>query len=655
MIVKMKKLHLIAMAYERDNILNVLQRTSAAEVTTHAEKELTSPLVAEGGELSGYLASLEAALALLTREADRYAKEHKKKLEVVPDGFAVSYSDFMAASDNKQECDALVAQVNKLAEERGALLQEGARLERTLAQARRFAPLTRPFDDFADTAHTKTLLGTADLNAQESLKKAFADIPLAALQIEAREDCILALVTVHRTALAEAESALQAAGFAACPFHGQLTGEQFVRSLEEELTQIKAQIGEIEETFFSLAPHVTKLKIYCDYVGFCLEKEELSEKLRSTERTFLLEAYVPESAEEEVGKALSGASGAVFYEFTEPEEGEHVPTLLKNNTIVKNFETVTNMYSVPNHREFDPNTVMAFFYSLFLGFIMADIGYGLLMLGGGLALYYKFRARGGGIKSLAGVFAVGGVFAVIWGFLFNSLFGMALPMPTLLPNAEKARWTVAGIQIPSVLIIALLIGVVQLFAGYVCRAVQEFRWGRPLDAVFDGITWSLFSVGVALAIVGFVQEFHLPILLVYAGGGIAGVSLLVAVVTAGRREKLLGKFTKGFGSLYSVINYLSDILSYARLYGLMLSGAVIARIVSQYAVGFITGGNVAFAILGVVLMLVGHIANLALGLLGAYIHDARLQYVEFYGRFYRGEGDLFTPLGSRHKYVSVQG
>ena len=157
-------------------------------------------------------------------------------------------------------------------------------------------------------------------------------------------------------------------------------------------------------------------------------------------------------------------------------------------------------------------------------------------------------------------------------------------------------------------------------------------------------------MGVGLAIVGLVDEAQMP-LLAYTGGIIAGVSLLVAILTAGRKEKFLGKFTKGFGAAYGIINYASDVLSYARLYGLMLSGAVIAQIVSQYSVDFILGGNPVFILLGVVLMVVGHLFNLAIGLLGAYIHDARLQYVEFYGRFYEGEGELFTPLGSTHKYI----
>ena len=135
------------------------------------------------------------------------------------------------------------------------------------------------------------------------------------------------------------------------------------------------------------------------------------------------------------------------------------------------------------------------------------------------------------------------------------------------------------------------------------------------------------------------------------GGVLAGGSLLVAMLTAGRKEKLIGKFTKGFGAAYGLINFASDILSYSRLYGLMLSGAVIAGIISTYSAAFIVSGNVLLIALGCLLMLAGHAFNIVMNLLGAYIHDARLQYVEFYGRFFEGDGELFSPLGSKHKYI----
>jgi V/A-type H+-transporting ATPase subunit I len=358
--------------------------------------------------------------------------------------------------------------------------------------------------------------------------------------------------------------------------------------------------------------------------------------------------------EEQVGAAISEVSGAVYYEFSQPSKDEMPPTLMRNKPLVNSFETITNMYSPPNARELDPTIIMSIFYSLFLGFIMADIGYGLLMLLGGGAIWLKTRNRPTGITGIAGVFAVGGIFAIIWGFLFNSLFGIQISgMNTIMPDAQKDMWSLAGIHVPAVLVISMVIGTVQLCAGYICRAIQCWRRGQIIDGLCDGVTWAVFSVGAALAIVGFVEEANLSILAT-VGGILAAVGLVAAILTAGRKEKFFGKFTKGFGAAYGVINYASDILSYARLYGLMLSGAVIAQIVSQYGVQFILSGNVAFAILGVLLMLVGHAFNLAMSLLGAYIHDARLQYVEFYGRFYEGEGQLFAPLGSKHKYVYVK-
>ena len=414
------------------------------------------------------------------------------------------------------------------------------------------------------------------------------------------------------------------------------------------------------EEFYKLSEFLRPLKIYCDYVGFELEKAELSDKMRATQTTVLIEAFVPKEAQDAVRAAIDGVTKAAYYGFSEVEEDEMPPTLYKNNAVVRNFESITNMYSPVNAREFDPSTVMAFFYSVFLGFIMADVGYGLMMLLGGGAVYLKNRASDGGLKRLSGVFAAGGIFAIVWGLLFNSFFGISLDtMPTVMPDAQKAMWSFMGISIPSVLVISLEIGVVHLMTGYILKAVQCWRRGLVLDGILDGVIWALFSLGVGLALAGLVDEAGAPVL-TYAGGIIAGICLLTAVLTAGRKEKLLGKFTKGFGAAYGVINYASDILSYARLYGLMLSGAVIAQIISQYAVtgtentvGFIVSGEPLLVVLGVVLMIVGHVFNLAMSLLGAYIHDARLQYVEFYGRFFEGEGELFRPLGSTHKHIEI--
>ena len=650
MIVKMKKLNLVGMAYEKDAVLNALQRTGAVEVKLHREEEHSVPLPPADGELSSYHASLEDALERLTQAADAYAKEHRGAARPAKDGFEVSYEEFMAAAGDRARMDGLIARINALTDKKAETRAALAKAERTFAAAAIYRAVEEPLSAYAGTAHTRVRLGTLPLPAWENIKGMLPVLSEGKVLAQ-EDDQVLILLVLHKSCAEEGEALLSGTGFTPCPFEGEETGSALYARLKGECEALAKELDALEEEMAGLGSETRALKIYCDYIGYEAEKAALDEKMRATERTFLLEAFVPEDAEEVVRRELSEA-GTVYLEFSEPAEDEELPTLCKNNAVVSDFESLTNTYSVPNAREMDPNTVMSVFYSVFMGFIMADIGYGLLMMLGGGWLKYKNRGRKGGLGALAGVFAIGGIFAVIWGFLFNSLFGITLPIPTVLPNAQSDMWTFAGIGIPAVLVIAMLLGIVQLLAGYICKAVQCWRRGEVLDGNVDGVVWAVFSLGAGLAIAGLVEEWNIPVL-VTVGGITAGVMLVIAMIAAGRHEKFFGKLSKGFGTLYGIINYMSDILSYARLYGLMLSGAVIAQIVSQYAVGFITGGGV-LAVLGVLLMLVGHVFNLAIGLLGAYIHDARLQYVEFYGRFYEGEGELFVPLGSKHEHIFVK-
>ncbi len=650
-VAEMSKLNLVAMSYDKDSVLNALQRTNAAEVKLHYEAENTVALTADCEEMREYLSNVENALNRLSSAIESYNKDNKIKSDVLKDGFDVSYSDFMSAKDMKWDMDALVEKVNLLYNGGKELSVELSKLKRTISSAEIYSTVKLPLKN-SDTLHTKIRMGTLPANSKDSFISSFSDGLCAFSVLAENSDGVLISAAYHKSIGAEAESILQEAGFVPCPFDGESTGEEVFLGLKEREAEILNSLKQNSEETYALSNRIHDLKIYCDYLGFELEKQELAEKMRATQATVLIEAYVPKESEEQIKEVLEGTSNAVYYEFSSPADDEIPPTLLKNNKVVKNFEAVTNMYSPVSYREFDPNTVMAFFYSLFLGFIMGDVGYGLLMSVLGGTVYFLSK-RDTGLKRLAGVFAVGGIFAIIWGFLFNSLFGIQLPYKPPLPDAQGDMWQLMGIKIPAVLIISLLIGALQLCAGYVCKTVQCFRRKQIADGILDGMVWAFFTLGVGLAIVGLIDDFNVKII-AYVGGIIAGVMLVTAMLTAGRKEKLLGKFTKGFGAAYGVINFASDVLSYARLYGLMLSGAVIAQIVSSYAIGFITGGNAALAILGVVLMVVGHAFNLAIGLLGAYIHDARLQYVEFYGRFYEGEGELFAPLGSKHKYIYLQ-
>ncbi len=649
MIAKMRKLNLAALYYDRDLILNALERTNAVEIREHAAVEGTVSLPEDSGELRTYLSGLEGALAVLEKRADGL---DKKKNAAVKDGFSVSYAEFAASADKKEEMDALVSRIGELTEQEAACRNEQAGLRREIAAALPYAGAALPFAEYADTAHVRTRLGVVGTGAWEGLKPLLDAAELAGYEAVEAQDAVLLTLSVHKSAYTEVEQLLTAAGFTPCPYRGNMTGAQQLAELQSRLAASGERERIATEALAELTSEIRTLKIYCDYVGFLLEKAETVGLMRGTERVFFLEAFVPAEQEEAVKTALEGTMSAIWYEFSDPSEDEFVPTLMKNNKVIENFETITNMYSPPDAREMDPNTVMSFFYSLFVGFIMADIGYGILMMLGGGGICFMNRKKKGGVKALAGVFAVSGIFAVLWGILFNSLFGIAVLPFTVMPNVQTEMYTVLGIGLPAVLVISLMLGVVQLMAGYLCKAVQAWRHGGILDGIFDGVVWAVFSVGVELALIGLVEEFRLSFLTM-AGGIVAGVALLVAVLTAGRKQKFFGKITKGFASIYGLINYFSDVLSYLRLYALLLTGAIIAQVVSQYALDFFSMGPL-FAVLGVLLMIVGHIFNLAIGLLGAYIHTARLQYIEFFGKFYEGNGELFVPFGSKKKYIDLE-
>ena len=659
MIAKMRKLNLAAMRYDKDAILDALQKTRAAEITLHEEAENTTIPAKDNAALLSRASDVESALSLLAKEAEDYQRDHSLKTNLLKDGFDVSYSRFMAMKDCGEKADSILRENGRLTAEKAALKAEYAAAEREEKIAGIYAFLNVPFAQFKGTKKAEISLGAIPAAKEEDFlaiaKKEENDTYFAFEKLGGTENFAVYAVAYLKSEKEKAEAILSSASFSYCPYTAQKTEDaETGKSLYERTIQKKEEtekaLKKNAEEFYALAKEIPFLKTYSDYLAYEIEKENASDDMRVTERTFLLEAYVPEEMTETVCAALEETTGACYYDFSEPTEEDNPPTLLKNDKIVRNFEDITNMYSVPNSREFDPNTVMGFFYALFMGFIIGDMGYGLAMMIGGGLLWYKNRARESGMKRLSAVFAFGGVFAVIWGVLFNSLLGLQVLPFTVMPDMQSDMWSLAGVNVPSVLVISMEIGVAQIFVGYICRAVQCWRRGDVWGGIFDGVVWAIFSVGVCLAIIGFIEESNLPALR-KIGGITAGVSLLVAMLTAGRKEKFFGKLTKGFGAAYGVINYASDILSYARLYGLLLSGAVIANIVSSYAMGFITGGNAIVAVLGVLLMIAGHIFNLAMSLLGAYIHDARLQYVEFFGRFYEGEGELFTPLGSTQKYV----
>lgn len=635
-IAEMKKLELVGMTREKDDVLNLLQKTGAVEIVDKTDK------VVEFSYDDKNLKETEKALNILSE----YAKS----------GFlSVRHSEFISYS---QKEDFLLGVVREIIELNENIKKNKILYEKTLereAETSVYGHIDRDFSAFT-LKKFKTFFGSVKREKAESLKTAFAGITYAdycLYESPINEQPLFAVCNEEEGK--RVEDILSANAFKSCPFT-EGNGKKELQKIKREQEKIKSDIARDEERLKELSKRLDELKVFYDYLLFVREKYVSSEKMSYTDATFSLKAFVPTERVKDVEEVLSEKSN-LYYEFSTPSEEEQVPVLMKNNKVVKNFESVTNLYSPPSYREFDPNTIMSIFFSLFLGYITADFAYGVIMIIIAFVVHYKNGKRDNGITRLFWVIGYGGIFAMLWGILFNSYFGLALPFyKAIMPNPQEAYWKFIGIRVPANLIISMLLGVLHLITGYICKAVQEWRRGNFFDGLIDGIVWAIFMIGLGMLIVAKTDKFGMD-KLTMPSVYVLVISLAVAVLFAGRKEKFFGKFTKGFSAVYGVINFLSDILSYARLYGMMLSGVILGGLVSNYCVDFIhyftASWNVVWLLGAVCLFVIGHAFNLAMGLLGAYIHDSRLQYVEFFSRFFEGEGELFKPLGYDRVY-SVQ-
>ena len=665
-IAEMSRLKLAGLTKEKDIILNALASTGLAEIKSTEllpDTEFTEQ-PEKKANTEKKLSELAECIEFVSTYSERYAKEHKVK-ESAGGEIEMEFNSFANAGKDEERVLSVAARVKAVNDKIFSARNSITQCETTLRQVEPYLNVKEMFCQFADTKLAKIYFGAIPSDKIKEFKAIFdGEEAVDYEEWESNGDFTAVVVAAHRDVSENVLPTLNSMGFQRCPFAGETTSEKIKQYNEKEIKNLEKEINEAEKELFSFKDELGSMKILADYYSFELEKINAMEKAPGTATSFVLEAYVPKDGQKKVAETLDGCTDYVCYEFFDVDKDEMPPTLMKNNKVVKNFEFVTNMYSAPNYREQDPNPIMSIFFSIFLGFIMGDAGYGLIMAIGGF-IYAARIKRDTGMKRLANVIGIGGLFAIVFGVMFGSYFGFSpvpsdsnpftipfLPKP-IMPDAQKDLSSLAGITVPSVLLIALGMGIVQLMASNAFKAYSEFKLGHVADGLFFGVVWVFFLGGMGVMILGLVSELNMSYLAV-PGAIVACASLFIAAVTAGIHEKGIGKFTKGFGAVYGIINYLSDILSYARLYGLMLSGAVIAQIVSGQGMLLLTNGNPIFAVLGVVVIIIGHVFNLAMNILGAYIHDARLQYIEFFSRFYTGDGELFAPLGSKRKYVYLK-
>ncbi len=640
-IVKMKRLRVIAMASCREELLRQLQRLGCVEIREpeSAGADWSGLLERERSRLAetrAALADVNAALSAVKKYAD-------VREGMFPQRQAVTQTEFLSgtAADRAR---AASARVSELVQTASQLQAEEGRLQAKQASLVPWKGLDMPLE-LTGTVHTAFLPGVcpaaADLGA---LRQALGETACELLEISADKQQRYCLLVCHRAEEAQALDILRTRGFSAVSFQG-LTGTpaENLRRLEGELQENRGRQAETADALRKSGADWDTLRLYADRLRSDTALEEGNENLLTDGTILFFEGWAPADRLQGVGALLDHLGCAWEAEDPKADEYPDVPVRLRNNWFSRPLNMVTDMYALPVYGSLDPNPLMAPFFILFYGIMMADMGYGLLMLAMGLFLWKK-KVRGtmdymGGLLVLCGIstFVVGALTGGFFGDFLSQLAKLIDPKSTFaLPYLFTPLTDTMAILIGS-----LVLGFVQILTGMVISFVKKARDGHIMDGIWDEGTWWVIFLGGGLAVLGIGNVAGYPAVLI--------LGILMLIIGSSRNAKGFGKVTSVFGAVYNgVTGYFSDIMSYSRLMALMLSGSIIASVFNQ--LGAVTGNVIAFVIISAL----GNALNFALNLLGCYVHDLRLQCLEFFNRFYESGGKPFRPLAYQTNYVEIK-
>ena len=641
-ILKMKKLRICGVSEEQTQLIRQLQLLGSVEIGAPCALTDTQGVqvfcAGDGKSADALLrtsARLTSALETLkhyeTKKGGLFAARPEKTI-----GELFSDEAYAAALDTAQAV--LDAQ-----DARSRLAAEKSRLTAVRESFVPWQQLPLPLETLG-TQHTRILLGTVP--AQTDLEALRAKVFEAAdevqlEQISADQQSLYLLVFVHKCAAEAVGAALREAGFALTTFDGvQGTAAENIRRTDEAIAACEQQDAEKLAELTALAAQKPALQLAYDRCTQEISKAQAADRLVHSEKTFCLGGWVPC---EDVGKLEALLSGfCCAWELTDPapEEYPDVPVKLKNNKLTWPLNMVTEMYSLPAYDGVDPNPLMAPFFILFYGIMMADMGYGLLMILASIIITKKSRPKGTSGQMFGLMFSCG-ISTFLMGALTGGFFGDFLPQLVGIIDPDTTFKALPSLFTPlddtiTILIGAMALGFVQIVTGMAISFVEKIKKGQIMDAIWEELTWWVVFAGIACMALGVTN------IVLYVG-------LAMVVVGSGWSAKGFGKVTAIFGSVYNhVTGYFGDILSYSRLMTLMLAGSVIASVFNT--LGAIPGNVVFFLLVSVA----GNGLNFALNLLSCYVHDLRLQCLEYFGKFYQDGGKPFEPLAINTKYVDIQ-
>ncbi|MBN1777653.1 MAG: V-type ATP synthase subunit I [Clostridiales bacterium] len=631
-IVEMKHVDMLALQRDRQALLRALQKLRCFQIMPQQTDEGSfSPAGAEKD-----LPSVEETLTRIDwaiGKLHRYDTAKKPFLGDLP-----SIDEKQAEETLQKLPSALltIRMLESLERRAGDLRGQSARIDAAREQLLPWLSLNVPLHEIHDTKTTVQMLGTVP---KEALDAWLAQEKLSDLcylrEVSQQRDQACVYMILHRSCKDAVLQKLKAAGFAQVSLRDVYqTPAERVKALDKEQSEVDTQRAETNRQIEALAEHLDTLRKLYDLLTSKRDRLQAAKQLTESDKTFFLQGWIPAPMAQKAEEALKKVSPTVALEFYDPLEGEEPPVLLHNPKATAPFESIVSGFALPKSRSFDPTTIMMPFFVNFMGMMISDAGYGLMMA---LIIPILIFARkpAPGTKRLLWILTAAGVASLFWGAMYNSWFGFA-PFPSVFDPVKNAM---------PVMMVCVALGAVHLFVGLGVAMYVNIRDGKWLDAVYDQLSWAMIIAGVGI----------LLILGLSIGQWMSITGAAVVVFSAGRHKSKnpFKRLVSGLGALYGITGWISDLLSYMRLFGMGIATGVIGMVIN-ILIGMVMQSGVFGIIIGSVVFVGGHLFNAAINTLGAYVHSCRLQYIEFFSKFYEDGGKPFRPLSETSRYVYVR-
>ena len=662
-IVEMRKLGVYGTKKHRKAVLEFLQEMGAVEVDSPDSSDVPFEKMDTSGQ--------RIRFQKIADEFD-YVIDYLKKYDTGKSGGLLNLENTLISKEEFEDIEkkrrSYYSKVTEVLDLEKSIVESKATITRKENKIASLSPWTKldiPLNT-EKTKKTKVFIGTfPEKISEEDLYRIATEgleepIPVTTeILYDENQITNVCVIATNRVA-GKVEENMRAHGYSKLPFLSHRVPDAAIEKRRNDIVDEKNKILEAEEKIATYVEYIPQFKIASDYFRTRSEKYRVLGTLPQSDKVFFIQGWTDADKADAIKAALEEKFDVVV---EIEQDDEHAPIKLKNNHFSEASEGVLESYGLPTHGRVDPTTVMSFFYVFFFGMMLSDAGYGILMAIVCGIVILKFPRMEKGLNKMLRLFFWCGLSTAFWGFMYGGFFGDAIDVIAHtfcgVPADQqvlKPIWFAPLEEPMRLLIYCMLFGLIHLFAGLGMKGYEYLKQKDIVGFVSDVIAWYMFITGLVLmllptsifaSIAGKQIVFSSGMVTFSKVLTIAGV--VIIVLMSGRANKNWGlRIALGAYDIYGITGWLSDVLSYSRLLALGLATGVIANVINMMA--SMNGNIVVF----VIVFILGHTLNILINLLGAYVHTNRLQYVEFFGKFYDGGGKAFEPFKIINRYIEFK-